>query len=73
MEHSGFKRPSFDPSHEIMVKFTDDRVQVEDAVNTGGPKWGFFSLLDCLKSRTIFDGPENSRFLTFKTAGKYFI
>ncbi|KAF3850268.1 hypothetical protein F7725_019987, partial [Dissostichus mawsoni] len=34
----GFKGASFDPSHEMSVKFTDDEGQTEDGVDTGGPK-----------------------------------
>lgn len=70
----GFKRPSYDPSHEILVKFTDDEGRAEDAVDTGGPKREFLTLLmDCLRSRRIFDGPEDRTFLTFDCAGKHFI
>ncbi|XP_016124067.1 G2/M phase-specific E3 ubiquitin-protein ligase [Sinocyclocheilus grahami] len=62
----GFKRASYDPLHDMLVKFTDDEGTTEDAVDTGGPKREFLSLLmDCLRARRIFDGPENRRFLTF--------
>ncbi|XP_051809340.1 uncharacterized protein LOC127535413 isoform X2 [Acanthochromis polyacanthus] len=65
----GFKRPSFDPSHEILVKCTDDEGHTEDAVDTGGPKREFLTLLmDCLRSRRIFDDPEDRKFLTFDCA-----
>ncbi|XP_055009244.1 G2/M phase-specific E3 ubiquitin-protein ligase-like isoform X1 [Boleophthalmus pectinirostris] len=65
----GFKRPSYDPSHEILVKFTDDEGRAEDAVDTGGPKREFLTLLmDCLRSRRIFDGPDDRKFLTFDCA-----
>ncbi|KAM3623428.1 uncharacterized protein V6R79_011030 [Siganus canaliculatus] len=65
----GFKRSSFDPSHEILVKFTDDEGHTEDAVDTGGPKREFLTLLmDCLRSRRIFDGPEDRKFLIFDCA-----
>ncbi|XP_055007292.1 uncharacterized protein LOC129408230 [Boleophthalmus pectinirostris] len=70
----GFKRPSYDPSHEILVKFTDDEGRAEDAVDTGGPKREFLTLLmDCLRSRRIFDGPDDRKFLTFDCAGKHLI
>lgn len=66
----GFKRASFDPSHEILVKFTDDEGRAEDGIDTGGPKREFLTLLmDCLRSRRIFDGPEDRKFLTFDSAG----
>ncbi|XP_016106878.1 G2/M phase-specific E3 ubiquitin-protein ligase-like [Sinocyclocheilus grahami] len=62
----GFKHASYDPLHGMLVKFTDDEGTTEDAVDTGGPKCKFLSLLmDCLRARRIFDGPENRRFLTF--------
>ncbi|KAL7383430.1 hypothetical protein ABVT39_010507 [Epinephelus coioides] len=41
----GFKGSSFDPSHEILVKFTDDEGQAEDGLDTGGPKREFLTLL----------------------------
>lgn len=66
----GFKRASFDPSHELLVKFTDDEGQTEDALDTGGPKREFLTLLmNCLRTRRIFDGPEDRKFLTFDSAG----
>ncbi|XP_048010428.1 uncharacterized protein LOC125244380 [Megalobrama amblycephala] len=65
----GFKRLSYDPLHDMLVKFTDDDGTVEDAVDTGGPKREFLTLLmDCLRARRIFDGPDNRRFLTFNNA-----
>ncbi|KAF3842293.1 hypothetical protein F7725_024244, partial [Dissostichus mawsoni] len=68
----GFKRASFDPSHQMQVKFTDDEGQTEDGVDTGGPKREFPTLLmECLRMRRIFDGPEDRKFLTFdNTAAK---
>lgn len=41
----GFKRASFDPSHEISVKFTDDEGRAEDGLDNGGPKREFLTLL----------------------------
>ncbi|XP_076141115.1 G2/M phase-specific E3 ubiquitin-protein ligase-like [Alosa pseudoharengus] len=65
----GFKRASYDPSHEILVKFTDDEGRAEDGVDTGGPKRQFLTLLmNCLRTRRIFDGPENRKFLIFDSA-----
>lgn len=70
----GFKRASYDPSHDMLVKFTDDAGQTEEGVDTGGPKREFLTILmDCLRTRRIFDGPENRKFLTFDSAGNYFI
>ncbi|XP_056091518.1 G2/M phase-specific E3 ubiquitin-protein ligase-like [Rhinichthys klamathensis goyatoka] len=65
----GFGRASYNPSHDMLVKFTDDEGTTEDAVDTGGPKREFLTLLmDCLRTRRIFDGPANRRFLTFNSA-----
>lgn len=68
----GFKRASYDPSHDIIVKFTDDEGRYEDGVDTGGPKREFLTLLmNSLRTRRIFDGPEDRRFLTFDSAGNH--
>ncbi|XP_034068261.1 G2/M phase-specific E3 ubiquitin-protein ligase-like [Gymnodraco acuticeps] len=48
----GFKGASFDPSHEMSVKFTDDEGQTEDGRDTGVPKREFLTLLmECLRMR----------------------
>ncbi len=66
----GFRRALFDPSHEILVRFTDDEGQAEDGLDNGGPKHEFLTLLmDCLRTRRIFDGPEDRKFITFDSAG----
>ncbi|XP_034051581.1 uncharacterized protein LOC117532378 [Gymnodraco acuticeps] len=65
-----FKVASFDPSHQMQVKFTDDEGQTEDGVDTGGPKREFLTLLmECLRMRRIFDGPQDRKFLKFDNAG----
>ncbi|KAL0973680.1 hypothetical protein UPYG_G00209440 [Umbra pygmaea] len=65
----GFKRSSYDPSTDMVVKFTDDEGQTEEGVDTGGPRREILTLLmDRLRSRRIFDGQEHSKFLTFDTA-----
>ncbi|XP_034094367.1 uncharacterized protein LOC117561178 isoform X2 [Gymnodraco acuticeps] len=65
----GFKGASFDPSHQMQVKFTDDEGQTEDGVDTGGPKREFLTLLmECLRMRRIFDGPQDRKFLKFDNA-----
>ena len=59
--------------HLTHLTFTDDEGQTEDAVDTGGPKREFLSLLmNCLRTRRIFDGPEDRKFLTFDSVGKVF-
>lgn len=66
----GFKRASFNPFNEIFVKFTDDEGQAEDGVDNGGPKREFLSLLmNCLRTRRVFDGPEERKFITFDSEG----
>ncbi|XP_034086475.1 G2/M phase-specific E3 ubiquitin-protein ligase-like [Gymnodraco acuticeps] len=47
-----FKGASFDPSHEMSVKFTDDEGHTEDGGDTGGPKREFLTLLmECLRMK----------------------
>ncbi|XP_035760192.1 G2/M phase-specific E3 ubiquitin-protein ligase-like, partial [Neolamprologus brichardi] len=66
----GFRRVSYNPTDDILVKFSDDAGQREDGMDNGGPKCEFLTLLmKCLRSRRIFDGPEDSKFLTFDSAG----
>lgn len=70
----GFRRVSYNPTDDILVKFSDDAGQREDGMDNGGPKREFLTLLmKCLRSRRIFDGPEDSKFLTFDSAGEKFI
>nr|XP_023695653.1 G2/M phase-specific E3 ubiquitin-protein ligase-like isoform X2 [Paramormyrops kingsleyae] len=65
----GFRRVSYNPADDILVKFSDDTGQHEDGMDNGGPKREFLTLLmKCLRSRRIFDGPEDSKFLTFDSA-----
>ncbi|XP_066516189.1 uncharacterized protein [Hoplias malabaricus] len=62
----GFRRASYDPARDIVVKFTEDKRQRKHAVHRGDPNREFLTLLmACLKTRRIFEGPENRRFLTF--------
>ncbi|KAL4006074.1 hypothetical protein ACER0C_005787 [Sarotherodon galilaeus] len=65
----GCRRVSYNPTDDILVKFSDDAGQHEDGMDNGGPKREFLTLLmKCLRSRRIFDGPEDSKFLTFDSA-----
>ncbi|XP_056456076.1 G2/M phase-specific E3 ubiquitin-protein ligase-like isoform X2 [Gadus chalcogrammus] len=62
----GFKRSSFDPTGSLLVKFTDDIGQTEDAVDTGGPTREFLTLLmDAIKNRRFFEGREDGKYLSF--------
>ncbi|MGH0169835.1 UNVERIFIED_CONTAM: hypothetical protein FKN15_058574 [Acipenser sinensis] len=57
----GFKRASYNTNSELFVKFTDDAGCFEEAIDTGGPKREFLTLLiSCLRDRPIFDGPSDS-------------
>ncbi|XP_073711562.1 G2/M phase-specific E3 ubiquitin-protein ligase-like [Misgurnus anguillicaudatus] len=50
----------------MLVKFTDDIGALEEAIDTGGPRREFLTLLmKHLKDRPIFDGPEGHRFLVY--------
>jgi hypothetical protein len=61
----GFKRKSFSPTKKISVKFMDDIGQSEGAIDAGGPRRKFLTLvLDYLRSSSLFVGKYNSKFLT---------
>ncbi|XP_034432618.1 G2/M phase-specific E3 ubiquitin-protein ligase-like [Hippoglossus hippoglossus] len=50
----------------MMVEFTEDVGLTEDAVDTGGPTREFLTLLmDSIKTRRIFDGKDNAKYLSF--------
>lgn len=58
----------------MVVKFTDDAGCSEEAVDTGGPKREFLTLLmDHLKDRHIFDGPSIRKYLTCDMTGQYYL
>ena len=66
----GFKRSTYDPSYSMMVKFTDDVGLTEDSVDTGGPTREFLTLLmDSIKTRRIFDGKDNAKYLSLDSKG----
>lgn len=66
----GFKRGTFSEMKDIFVKFSDDAGQLEEGIDTGGPKREFFSLLmKTLSRRPIFDGPAEGRYLVYNSAG----
>ncbi|KAK1173565.1 G2/M phase-specific E3 ubiquitin-protein ligase-like isoform X1, partial [Acipenser oxyrinchus oxyrinchus] len=67
----GFKRASYNTNSELFVKFTDDAGCFEEAIDMGGPKREFLTLLiSSLRDRPIFDGPSDSRYLTFNSTGE---
>nr|XP_055051832.1 uncharacterized protein LOC129437605 isoform X2 [Misgurnus anguillicaudatus] len=62
----GFKRTTYSETCDMLVKFTDDIGALEEAIDTGGPRREFLTLLmKHLKDRPIFDGPEGHRFLVY--------
>ncbi|XP_056094039.1 G2/M phase-specific E3 ubiquitin-protein ligase-like [Rhinichthys klamathensis goyatoka] len=62
----GFRRSSFDPTCSLMVKFTDDAGLTEEALDSGGPSREFLTLLmDTIKTRRVFEGKENAKYLSF--------
>jgi hypothetical protein len=61
----GLSRKSFSPGNKISVKFCDGLGTAEGAVDQGGPKREFFTLvLDSLLNSQIFFGSENTKFLS---------
>ncbi|KAG9263169.1 G2/M phase-specific E3 ubiquitin-protein ligase-like isoform X1, partial [Astyanax mexicanus] len=53
----GFKRSAYNPSYDMLVKFSDDVGQTEDSIDTGGPKREFLTLLlDAIRTRRVFEG-----------------
>lgn len=66
----GFKRSSFDPTCSLLVKFTDDIGQTEEAVDTGGPTREFLTLLmDAIKTSRFFEGKDDGKYLSFDSKG----
>lgn len=66
----GFKRGTFSEKKDLFVKFSDDGGRLEEGIDTGGPKREFLSLLmKRLSQRPIFDGPTDSRYLVYNSAG----
>lgn len=58
----GLRRKSFSPDNKVSVKFTDDSGTSEGAIDLGGPKREFFTLvLDWIVNSQLFCGPEKSK------------
>ena len=63
----GFERSAYNPSYDMLVKFSDDAGQTEEALDTGGPKREFLTLLmDAIRTRRVFDGRE-TKYLSFNS------
>lgn len=56
----GFKRVSYDPTFMMSIKFSDDLGRDEEAVDLGGPRREFLTVLmeDLVKS-PMFEGRSN--------------
>lgn len=54
----------------MMVGFTDDVGQMEEALDTGGPTREFLTLLiDAMKTWRVFERKENDEYLSFDSKG----
>ena len=59
------KALSFAPQNKVSVKFCDDIARPEGAVDLGGPKREFFTLvLEWIVNSQIFSGTEKNKFLS---------
>ncbi|XP_049325030.1 G2/M phase-specific E3 ubiquitin-protein ligase-like [Astyanax mexicanus] len=64
----GFKRSAYNPSYDMLVKFSDDVGQTEDSIDTGGPKREFLTLLlDAIRTRRVFEGRSSAKYLAFNS------
>ncbi|XP_033099825.1 G2/M phase-specific E3 ubiquitin-protein ligase-like [Anneissia japonica] len=65
----GLKRKSFAPSKRLSLLFTDSIGQAEGAIDQGGPRREFFTLImEEIKQSSLFDGPMDKRVLSFNGA-----
>ena len=73
MELSGVSNvATFSEKCDLLVRFTDDAGVSEEAVDTGGPKREFLTLLmSHLKHRPIFSGPEGHRYISYNAKGMH--
>ncbi|XP_061584191.1 G2/M phase-specific E3 ubiquitin-protein ligase-like [Cololabis saira] len=74
----GFKRGTYDPSHTISVRFSDDMGVPEEAVDLGGPRREFLRLLiEALPLSPMFEGEGSKLNLAFDSTAmredRYFI
>lgn len=54
----------------MFIKFNDDVGTFEEALDTGGPRREFLTLLmGSLRNCSIFDGPSESRYLVYNSRG----
>ncbi|CAL8270239.1 unnamed protein product [Arctogadus glacialis] len=70
----GFKRISFDPTHRISVRFSDDKGTSEEAVDLGGPRREFLRLLtEALAQSSVFEGTEGNLNLALDSSGSHYL
>ena len=61
----GLRRKSFSPESKVSVKFTDDSGTPEGAVDLGGPKREFFTLvMEWMMNSQLFCGTEKNKYLS---------
>ncbi|XP_011491109.3 G2/M phase-specific E3 ubiquitin-protein ligase-like isoform X1 [Oryzias latipes] len=64
----GFRRNTYSDNNDLFIKFTDDAGCFEEGLDTGGPRRGFLTLLmNHLRTRPIFDGPQESRYIVYNS------
>lgn len=69
----GFKRGTYDPNAMMMIKFSDDMGQDEEAVDLGGPRREFLRLLmEALMLSPMFEGGEQQN-LALDSTGNCFV
>lgn len=70
----GFKRISYDPTHRISVRFSDDKGKTEEAVDLGGPRREFLRLLtEALAQSEMFEGTEGNLNLALDATGTLYL
>ena len=68
----GFRRPTYNPTNEMLCRFTDDAGISEDGIDSGGPRREFLRLLmKHIQGSCLFTGPQDSRLLNLDSRGKY--
>jgi hypothetical protein len=68
-----FRRKSFNPLHQILIRFADDDGVSEGAVDQGGPLREYFRLLlDYLFGSKLFIGGTKEKNVSLDLEGDYF-
>lgn len=71
----GFKRVSYDPTATMSVRFSDDLGTYEEAIDLGGPRREFLTLLmEALLRSPMFEGVEEKKQnLTLDSKGMFHV